>query len=90
MVKTVVNKTHEPVRVPLPRGKVLHLGPRKTGQVSHKDVDHEPLRRLIESGTIEIQESVGGPESEHAEGHGPHAETHGHHPPTGSPVRGDR
>jgi hypothetical protein len=33
-MKTVANKTQKPLSVPLPRGKVLHLGPGKTGQIS--------------------------------------------------------
>jgi hypothetical protein len=61
-LKTIENKTTRPLRVPLPGGKVLHLGPRKTGQVADTAVEHPALRRLIESGTIEVQ-GVGNNES---------------------------
>lgn len=89
-MKTILNKTHEPIRVPLPRGKVLHLGPNKEGQVSHTEIDHPPLQKLIEDGVLEVQadESEGG--GGHDASKGPQANTHGFHPPTGSPNRGDR
>lgn len=60
-MRAVTNKTTKPLAVPLPRGKVLRLGPRKTGQISSDDVDHPPLKRMVEAGEIEI----------HAEGHTP-------------------
>ena len=34
-MKTITNKTQRPVAVPLPRGKKLHLGPGKAGQIAH-------------------------------------------------------
>ena len=89
-MKTIVNTTPSPVRVPLPRGKVLHLGPLKSGQVSHKDLDHEPLKKLIESGQIEVQGDGPGVEATHEHSRGPSVRTRGHHPATVSPVKGDR
>jgi hypothetical protein len=91
-MKTIVNKTHVPVRVPLPRGKVLHLGPLKKGQISHNDLDHEPLKRMLEAGQIEVEgDSTETTESSpHEHSKVPHAETRGHHPPTSAPIKGDR
>lgn len=89
-MKTIVNKTPSPVRVPLPRGRVLHLGPLKSGQVSHKVLDHEPLREMIEAGQIEIQGDGPGVEATHERSRGPNVKTRGHHPATSSPVKGDR
>ena len=89
-MKTVRNKTHKPIKVPLPQGKILHLGPNQTGQISHKAVDHEPLQKLVEEGTIEIQGDGSAVDETHPHDKGPQAETHGHHPPAGSLVRGDR
>jgi hypothetical protein len=89
-MKTIVNKTQAPIRVPLPRGKVLHLGPLQSGEISHKVLDHEPLQRMIEAGEIEIQGDGQGVEVSHEHAKGPHAETRGHHPPTNTPVKGDR
>ena len=48
------NKTKRPLRVPLPGGKKLHLGPGKTGQISPKAAEHPPLKKLIEAGEIEV------------------------------------
>ena len=53
-VKTISNKTARPLRVPLPRGKTLHLGPKKTGQIASEDAEHPPLKKLVEAGEIEI------------------------------------
>ena len=89
-MKTIVNKTHAPLRVPLPQGKVLHLGPLKEGQISHKEVDHEPLQRLIEEGKIEVRDEAAHAAAERRQAQGPHELTHGHHPPTTPQVRGDR
>ena len=54
-MKTIVNKTGRPLRVSLPGGKVLHLGPRKSGQIADNAAEHASLRKLIEEGTLEIQ-----------------------------------
>ena len=53
-MKTVCNKTQRPLGVPLPHGKTLHLGPRKTGQVPSSAVEHPGFRKLVDGGEIEI------------------------------------
>ena len=53
-MKTILNKTGLPVKVPLPRGKAIRLGPHKTGAIADKASDHPPLVELIEAGKIEI------------------------------------
>ena len=55
---SIVNKTTGALKVPLPHGKALHLGPRQTGHISHHDVDHPPLKKLIEAGTVEIVDAA--------------------------------
>ena len=90
MVKTIRNTTHAPIRVPLPRGKVLHLGVGQQGQISHNDTDHAPLQAMIDEGVVEILDEPTATSGDHEQGKGPQADTHGHHPPVGSPVRGDR
>jgi hypothetical protein len=50
----VTNKTGKPLSIPLPRGKTLHLGPRKSGQISSHDIEHPALKKLVDAGTIEI------------------------------------
>ena len=89
-MKIIRNRTHAPVRVPLPRGKVLHLGPDQEGRIAHTDVDHPPLQGMIGNGVVEIVDDQVAAAAAHEHEKGPHAETHGHHPPTGSAVRGDR
>jgi hypothetical protein len=88
-MKTVVNKTHQPLKVPLPQGKVLHLGPDKTGEINDNAADHPPLKKLVEDGQLEIQSGAEheGPGGGRGTGH---AFTHGH--PQGKVVhrRGDR
>ena len=58
-MKTIVNKTTGPLRVPLPLGKVLHLGPKKKAHVAVHDADHPPLKKLIEDGQLEIFDESG-------------------------------
>jgi len=49
----IINKTNKPLRILLPGGKKLFLGPGKTGQVNAKALQHPPLVKLIEAGDIE-------------------------------------
>jgi hypothetical protein len=89
-MKTIQNKTNAPLRVPLPRGKKLHLGPGKSGQIAHQDADHEPLQRLIKEGKLEILGDGSAVETTRERGRSPHASTHGHQPTTTRQVKGDR
>ena len=91
-MRTVRNKTQLPVRVPLPGGKTLHLGPAKTGQISDQAAEGRSVQRLIEQGTIEF---LGGADRSSGEDSGqsgsrPQESTHGHKPPTGVSTRGNR
>ncbi len=89
-MKTILNKTPRPIKVPLPLGKVLHLGPHKTGEINPKAVDHPPLKKLLDAGDLEIQ----GDGESHAKRAGAsgsvHAHTHGHHQGSTSRQAGDR
>jgi hypothetical protein len=53
-MKTVHNKTTRPLSIPLPRGKRLHLGPGKTGQIAATSADHPALKKLVDADEIEI------------------------------------
>lgn len=66
-MKTIVNKTTRPLRVPLPGGKTLHLGPKKNGQIADQAAEHPALRKLVDAGKIQIQGEAGS-EAEGAEG----------------------
>ncbi len=79
-MKTVVNKTTKPLKVPLPRGKVLHLGPLKEGQISVHDVDHPPLAKLVEAGELEVRDDGSRAAQAGENAAAPHEATHGHLP----------
>lgn len=50
----ILNKTKLPLQVSLPGGKKLRLGPGRVGQISPKAADHPPVKKLIDSGDIEV------------------------------------
>jgi hypothetical protein len=91
-MKIVTNQTAGPLRVPLPQGKTLHLGPRQQGEINAAAVDHPPLQKLIEEGKLKV-EGEGRPAQSKPGGRqsGKHVETHGFAPPgAGGSMRGDR
>ena len=51
----ILNKTPRPLKISLPGGKVLRLGPKMTGQIAAKAAEHPPIKKLIEEGILEIQ-----------------------------------
>ena len=53
-MKSIKNTTTAPIRVPLPQGKLLFLGPRKTGQIADPAAEHPALVKLIEAGKLEV------------------------------------
>lgn len=50
----IQNTTKAPLRVPLPGGKKLHLGPAGKGNVTPKALEHPPVKKLIEAGQLEV------------------------------------
>ena len=89
-MKTVRNKTPRPLRVHLSRGKTLHLGPLKEGQISGHDVEAGGVQRLVEAGELEILGEGSLSAEAAARSSAGRANTHGHHPGTSVPKRGDR
>ena len=79
-MRTVINKTPRPLTVPLPRGKKLHLGPLKSGQITTEAADHAAVKKLVDAGDIELSDeqtassgfagrgAVGGGAAGHAHG----------------------
>ncbi len=53
-MKSIRNKTRGPIAVPLPRGKKLHLGLGKTGEITVEAASHPPLLKLVELSLIHI------------------------------------
>ncbi|MBC8371125.1 MAG: hypothetical protein H8E25_14090 [Planctomycetes bacterium] len=50
----IKNTSKKPIKVPLPGGKSLFLGPSAKGQVNDKSAEHPPFQELVESGAIEV------------------------------------
>lgn len=86
---TIENKTPKPLRVPLPRGKVLHLGPRMTGQITPGAADHPPLAALVAAGTLELVAHALPPAQAGGGQHGG-AARYGHASASGTRRTGDR
>lgn len=69
-MRTVCNRTRGPLSIPLPRGKVLHLGPGKSGQIASNAVDHPALKKLVDGGAVEVSEDESGRGAGSAGGNG--------------------
>jgi hypothetical protein len=87
--KSIANKTQKPLSVPLPRGKTLHLGPRKAGRISSEAAEHPPLAKLVDAGEIQVFDD--GPASVGGTGGGGKGRRsfHGHAGSSGSRRSGD-
>ncbi len=88
-MKTILNRTAGPLKVPLPGGRLLHLGPGKTGQVSDDAFEHATLSEMLEAGDIEIVDDDSGRRGGPHGGHG-HGGDRGHHPTAVIRPKGDR
>lgn len=89
-MKTVTNKTHAPIQVPLPGGKVLRLGPGMSGQIRDEHTEHGPVRKLVEAGQIALQGGSTGSANAPGKGILPGADGRGHGPTSVRQNRGDR
>ena len=87
---TLLNKTHGALRVSLPRGKTLHLGPGQTGQIANQDLKHPAVKCLIDAGKIEAQDSAASKTSVRTQERAPHESTHGRRPRDTSQFKGER
>ena len=76
-MKTVINKTNAPLKVSLPRGKALHLGPKKSGEIRDEHADHAAVKKLVDAGSIEIFDGHKGANATTGSGNSPHEATHG-------------
>lgn len=88
-MKLVRNRSRRPLKVRLAGGKVLHLGPAKTGQVADDAVLRASVRELVESGELEIL-GEGQVDATASSPIGPQQSTHGHHTPAVVARRGER
>ena len=89
-MKTIRNLTHKPLKIPLPGGKFLHLGPAKAGQIADHAAERPAIQRLLDAKEIEIVGEGARSEGATAGDGGGHESTHGHPPSTGVRPKGNR
>ncbi len=89
-MKMIRNTTTRPIKVPLPLGKVLHLGPRNTGEIADRAVDHPPLAKLVEAGELEVLGDGSHADPRIAESGQMRASNRGSSPGMNTSQRGDR
>ena len=88
-MKTIRNCSTRPLRVSLARGKVLHLGPRGTGQIHPDALGRPAVKKLLEAGDIEVIDDADARQGGSGVQSGQQS-TRGHPPGTGLQRRGDR
>jgi hypothetical protein len=90
-LKTIKNLTYRPLRISLPGGKTLHLGPAQSAKIADAAVDRPSVKKLLDAGEIEVEGSErpdGGGGSGAGEGNA--VATHGHPQPTRVTPKGNR
>jgi hypothetical protein len=66
-MKEILNTSAMPLRIPLPGGKTLHLGPKKVAQIADNATEHPAIQKLIKDGSVKVlgegerHESLGEP-----------------------------
>jgi hypothetical protein len=55
-MKSLHNTTPKPLRLKLPGGKTLFLGGLRHANVREDALEHPPVKKLIEAGTLEVVE----------------------------------
>ncbi len=90
-MKTIRNTSARPIKVPLPGGKAIHLGPFKNGEIADRAAEHPPLAKLIEAGDIEIvSDGVSRANPRNVPVGTVNTSSQGHQPSSGTPRSGER
>jgi hypothetical protein len=89
-MKTLINKSHKPIRIPLPGGRTLFLGPGKSGQIADRHAALPAVARLIDEGTVVLADEAAHADAAGSGGGQEHQSTHGHAPVKVVRPRGDR
>lgn len=90
-MKTIRNKTRAPIRVTFSGGKVLFLGPAKTGQVPDQAVGEASILALVKADKIEVLDGEGTARGGgDTAGSGPHGSSRGHPPKNVVHPKGNR
>lgn len=90
-MKTIRNKSYKSLKLTFSGGKVLYLGPGKTGQVPDDAILQKSIQALISAATIEVVDG-GNAHSQDGGGKGaaPHEATRGHKPGMSTPTKSQR
>jgi len=59
-MRTIKNLSVSPLRVPLPGGRTLHLGPNESGSLRDAAAEHPAIKKLVEAGNVEVGPSEPG------------------------------
>lgn len=90
-MKTIKNKSFKPLKLTFSGGKVLYLGPGKTGQIPDAAILQKSIQALIGAATLEVMD--GGPAHSQdggGKGSAPHETTRGHKPGMSTPTKSQR
>ncbi len=90
-MKTILNKTYRPLKITFAGGKVLHLGPGKSGQIPDAALEQKSVQALLKTATIEVLDD-GAPHAQGAPAPGaaPREVTRGHKPEMTGTTKGKR
>jgi len=55
-MKTLINKTRAPLKITLPGGKSVRLGPGKAAQIRDEDAAVDSIKKLVEAGNLEVHQ----------------------------------
>ncbi len=89
-MKSIVNKTRKPIKIPLPGGKTLYLGLAGSGQIPDEAVERPAFKKLVETGKIEVLDGADRPKAGGKRSTRVQQSTHGHPAGKKMSTRGDR
>lgn len=89
-MKVIRNATHAPLRVPLGRGRILHLGPGQSGNVADDAPKAPAIARMIKERKLELVGGEEGSEEAAASAGAPREFAQGHGHPTRIFPKGNR
>ena len=89
-MKSVINKARKPLRVPLPGGKILHLGLNGRGQVPDDALNRPAFKKMVKAGEIEVLDDASQRASDDRGASRVQETTHGHPATKTVTKRGDR
>lgn len=89
-MKVITNKTRRPIKVSLPGGKFLHLGPARTGQIADRAADLPSVKKLVEAGDVEIVAEGSTTPTGGGKSSAGHSSSHGHAQSSVIRPKGDR